>query len=44
MRDWLTGHILGEDMKYAPVMKGRAAELARIDEAYTRRLTQSAAN
>ena len=44
MRDWITGHILGEDMKYAPVMKGREAELARVDEAYIRRLTQLAAN
>ena len=42
MRDWLTGHILGEDMKYAPAMKGRAAELARADEIYTRRLIQAA--
>jgi hemerythrin-like metal-binding protein len=42
MRNWITGHILGEDMKYAPVMKGRAAELARVDEIYTQRLTQPA--
>ena len=44
MRDWITGHILGEDMKYAPIMKGREAELACVDEAYTRRLIQLAAN
>ena len=43
MRDWITGHILEEDMKYAPMMKSRAAELARVDEVYTRRLIQSKA-
>ena len=38
MRDWITGHILDEDMKYAPAMKGRADELARVDEDHVRRL------
>ncbi len=42
MRAWLTDHILGVDMKYAPVMKGREAELARVDETYTQRLARIA--
>ncbi|MCC7017304.1 MAG: hemerythrin family protein [Rhodospirillales bacterium] len=40
MRGWITTHILGEDMKYAPVMKGREADLARVNETYTRWLTR----
>ena len=40
MRDWITGHILAEDMKYASVMIGREAELARADEIHTRGLIQ----
>ena len=44
MRGWLTGHIMGEDMKYAPAMKGRAAELARADEIYTQRLIETTSN
>jgi hemerythrin-like metal-binding protein len=38
MRDWLTGHILKEDMKYAPDLKGRAAELDHVDEQYSQGL------
>lgn len=41
MRNWITSHILGEDMKYASVMKGREADLARVNETYTRWLTRS---
>jgi hemerythrin len=43
MRNWITKHILGEDMKYAPAMKGHEADLARVDETYTRWLTQPVA-
>ena len=35
MRDWIITHILGEDLKYAPAMKGREADLVRVDETYT---------
>ncbi len=44
MRAWLIDHILGVDMKYAPAMKGREAELARVDEAYTQRLARVVKN
>lgn len=42
MRVWLIDHILGTDMKYVPTMKGREADLARVDEAYTQRLARVA--
>jgi hemerythrin-like metal-binding protein len=38
MHDWITGHIRGEDMQYAPVMKGRESDLAHVDKDYTRKL------
>ena len=40
MRAWLTDHIMGVDMKYAPVLKGREAELAQVDETYIQRLAR----
>jgi len=41
MRAWLIDHILNTDMKYAPAMKGREADLARADESYVRRLAKA---
>jgi hemerythrin-like metal-binding protein len=42
MRDWIIGHIQGEDLKYAPFMKGCETDLARVDENYTRKISRSA--
>lgn len=38
MHEWITDHVLAEDMKYAPDLKGRAAELDRVDEQYSQGL------
>jgi hemerythrin len=41
MRAWLTEHILGRDVGYAPSLAGQAQKLARVDEEFSERLAEA---